>query len=246
MLNKYELYFLKLFAHNFSHSYISNFLGLEKEKVLIIEKRVRRKLKTKYCSDTIIKAFNLEILSKYDYVDEAIKEISSNYALIIIEEYSKASQTDLITLQNILKTFIKKCGLQLAANNRKLGLYKKSFDRSEINFLKMRYKNYNLEEISNKLKLPQESILEMEMCIPKALHSNSWYNAYRKANEIKLLKKTDFNNTFFKINLIKSRNEILKLITNRALNDKKVKVEMIYSVLISFYNTLEYYNLHEN
>lgn len=242
-LNKNELYYLKLYTHNYTYNQIAEFLHIEEKQVYNLQLKTQKKLKTQNCFDTIIKAFDLGILDKYDYVNKIIKDEAQYSTLNIFKINSVRSKIDVIEYQNNIEFFIKRSRSKVVSENLKQNIKKSDFNQLETKYIKMKYIDLSIKKLSKEIKVSEKILANMETTILNKLQVNCWYNAYRKAFEIKILESVSQKDDFFKINLIESRNRVLKLIKNKN-ETEKMKALNVYRTLISFYNTLEYNKLH--
>ncbi len=246
-LTKEELYYLKLLVHNYSYKEIENYLELTERELQVVEQKVKQKLNTSHCCDTIIKAFKMNILNAYDFVNASVKSEMSICAHMLFDTYfakkralSKAMKTIEEDVLNVLKT----CHQRVKEEHLEKGLSAFSLNPSERDYLVIRYKGFKREVITRSFLFSKDDISEMEIGILEKLQVNCWYNAYRRALELELLKRLDYDGKVMKMKL--SKFEQYMLTSDRLKNFKeKICVDVLYRELIGFYNSIEYNTLHK-
>ena len=181
----------------------------------------------------IIRGFELGILKKEDYIDSIIKEEALIYSEKILknvnnETYSKEDYA------GILMLFLSSCDCSMAKT------LKKKYTRVEKKYLTLKFKGITDKDINRVLKLSSEDGNNLRKCIFSKLKVNDWFNSFKKAFQLKIIKKesyltisnleTETNKTALNILLINSDKKA-------AIKEKQL---LIYQELLQLYGTIEF------
>ncbi|MFI1770604.1 LuxR C-terminal-related transcriptional regulator [Thalassobellus citreus] len=216
-----ELYFLRLIAHNCSILEISDFLNVKEQTTYKYDLRLQRKLKCKTLTSTIVKCFKLNILNRYDFVNDKVKNIAINYTELIFNRMDELMyNNDINTLGDFIFEFYNKSEMFLQLNNNV------TFNLLEKKHLELKFKGISFDDT-------------LKEDLFKKLESNDWFNCIRKTFEYGILDR----NNYLSINI---KNEALscalEMIKYQYLDNftKKEKKLAVYNEIIKFYNTIEY------
>jgi hypothetical protein len=242
-LTKDELYFLRLIAHNYNNEQIKGFFCMDDVGISVLEKNVKRKLnETSFCN-SIVKAFNSKLLDEYDFVDDINKSISLAKAGFIFREYSVIglylmSQRLKSELTDLLRVY--EHGLK--SKNKDIDLNSFSvLERAYINFrfLQENYINLERNELNGmfeNINLSESQTLDMCKSLQNKLKVNSWYSAYVKGIELKMIKKPNCIRERTEIKMGECRKNILYILKLKRLSEKD-KIYGIYRELVSLLAT---------
>lgn len=247
ILTREELFYLKLLVHNYSYKEMERFLEVQREQITRMEKDIKQKLNTSHCCDTIIKAFRMNILNTYDLVSDVVKSEVSMHAYILFDKYfakKRILPKDTMTIKDDVLNLLKTCHKKIKEEHLKNGISEYCLDPSEKNYLNMKYRSFKREIITRNIPFSKQQICEMETGILVKLQVNCWYNAYRKALELELLKRLDYNSSVMRVKLSKFEKYMLKTDKFKKFKEKMC-VDVLYRELIALYNAIEYNTLHK-
>ena len=240
-LSNDELFYLKLFTHNYTDQQIAEFLCVGKKQVDEIELNLRKKLKTKDCVSTIVKAFEYGILDKYDFVHELVK-IEAIKITSRLEFHFQTGEIDENIIRREVSEMLKNANSELKKYHEK-NLNVKDITEVEKRYLKLMFEGHNRFDIIKELKASSAQVFhDFKKSTFKKLQVNCFYNAYRKAFELQMLiddKKNTHQRTEVR-KIVKAINESLQEQGNRVFEKEK-----IYRLLIKCFNNINYKLLHK-
>ena len=252
-LNKKELLLLKLIVSGFTDDELLKRFGLNPSMIMNTIFEIKRKIGLSEWSAIIRKAFVNNLISTYDFTEECVRELASNYAIVIYSSYShlKSKQYRWKRVSGLIMEFWENCNLELyfisSAKFSKNNALNMKITLKEKKLIEYVYRGIHSEELlAKKLKVSINDISNMRLNILKKLSSNSWYNAIRKAFQMNLLDK----DLYCDINLLQEIEtcvqNILAIDPANYKSDIDIKLK-IYLELIDLYNKYEYsYLLREN
>lgn len=215
ILNKNEIYCLRLSLHGYNTSKICDFLEVNIDTLYNIKKEIMYKLKCSSWYESILKAFQYNFLKHEDYISETVKEKILNLSNQILKNISADLNKESINyiISEILE-LLKSC-------NKKI--FNKSFIINEDTWLKG-ITNYYINE-------------QLNLTPSKTFHKifNTFKNGFqfKKHNEDIFLKNTE-------IQTIESASKIAFYISNKNNASDKEKELMVYHEIIRYYTKIEY------
>jgi hypothetical protein len=238
-LTKDELYFLRLFAHNYSYEQIEDFFCIDTKERMVLEKSLKQKLNAFTSFETIVKGFELKILNEYDFADSINKRLCLTKTNTWYNEYIN-NNLDAPKLINELLDLLRIYDCELDKANMDVDL--KIFSEPEISYITLRLLkesyiscvNFNDNEF-NGLVLNtrfEDSInVAFSNVILSKLKVNSWYNAYVRAVELKLIEKPDYIQERIKRKVKICKNNILHILRLKRMSEKD-KIHGMYRELV--------------
>lgn len=237
-LSKDELYFLRLFIHNYSLEEIQEFLSLPKDKVMQIEHEAMLKLEVNTSYMMVVKSFREKIVSDYDFADELSKKLCLNMTSTLIERNKEKVVN--VELENNLKNLLSNYEQQLE-NKAKILNNEDVLNKTEMAFLNLRFLddvssyidigNKNHELFLTSFGFVKEHITSYDLIISK-LKANSWYNAYVKAVELQLIEKPKSLKKKVEMKMNSCKRNISSILDRKSTSEKD-RFNNIYRELVS-------------
>ncbi|MDO5968916.1 LuxR C-terminal-related transcriptional regulator [Flavivirga aquimarina] len=236
-LTSKEIYYLRLISHGCQTSEICDFLNVKKKTLYVYTKRVKDKLKCKTNVDTIIKAFKLNILDKYDFVEESIKDQASIYADTVSNRINELTEdmgnNSINTLGMAVVEFYETCEMELQAKSKVF------FNLKEKSYLELKFKGLPSSFIIEELKLSIDEVSALKKSIFQKLKTHEWFNSIKKGFNYGILNRQDYLSLDMYTEALDCASKIMAIKSFTNLTDKE-KHLVVYHQLIDFYNVLEY------
>ncbi|GAL82201.1 hypothetical protein [Algibacter lectus] len=116
----------------------------------------------------------------------------------------------------------------------------KLFNDKELNYLLLKYKGVDKEDIAKKLEFNNKrKHTEMERLILNKLSVNNLYNAYRRAFNLQLLSRRDFMIADIKKEASIVSEKIMDILFSIGVSDKEKEIK-VYLALLAFQMKIEY------
>lgn len=244
LLTSDELFYLRLFVHDFSDDMISEFLEVDRVKVYQLKYSLKSKFKKKNWRDIIVEAFNTNILNKQDFVDDVVR----NTAL---------EKTETVLNKFVIHTYgrsHRKIDFSLFITQAVYDFYSETQSRLrnkynnicildiEVNIIKLKYQGYTDTEIYKYINTSKHRLNEYYRSIRKKLHVTNWFNAFKICFYLNILMKSD-DNFLNKSNEIENCSKNIMRIKALKRIDLKEKKLMVYNELVRLHTSIEYYYL---
>ncbi len=236
-LTSREVYYLRLVLHGCRPVEICRFFNFEEEAGYSLEKKIKGKLNCKTVTSAIIKAFEINILDKYDFVDQLIKDRAVIYTDLIsckIEELTEENENERVNVLGMtVLEFYKECEIELQKKCKVV------FELEEKNYLELKYINTQAGYIAEKLNLSINEINVLEKNILQKLETCEWFIGIRKVFEYGVLSRQHYISLDIHKEALECVSRILMFqqFNNLSKIEKKFA---IYRLIITFYNTIEY------
>ncbi len=234
-----EIYFFKLIALNVDCKTISDFLELSKNEVVGLYNRIAAKTGKVNSFEIIDYAFREGILKEDDYVDLIVKKEAESTAVEICR-YINSKHYDFSAdyLKERIQNFLADCGDKLLDEH--LDLTKNSLGQKRIALIKQKFnlvRDINTQYIEDPIFLGRESKDEEDDLLKK-MKVNCWYNAFRKAYHMKIIKTDTINALDLQVRILELGNRIHQ-IKHAKLHRQKEKILLVYTNLIELYRFIE-------
>jgi DNA-binding CsgD family transcriptional regulator len=231
-LNKTELYVLRLILHGYSNFEIIDFLEIELDQFFKVEQSIKFKLGCTSWYKVIIKSFQLEVIKQEDFIDEIVKQQALMFSEKITTKVS-AQKVSNKEVKNIIIEFYQHCNTALKQSN------KENFSIDEREYLKLKFKGLSNDSINGKLQLGNEQIDVVREKVFFKLKVNDWYNNFKKAFQLDILKKEDYLSIDIELEAIDIAVNIISAFLLKNLSEKEKQL-MVYDELLRIYTTIEF------
>ena len=231
-----EVYYLRLLLHGYSSLEVCDFFNVKEGTLNKYKKSMKAKLYCKTDTEAIVEAFSLNILNKYDFVDQLIKDQAIVYTDIIwnrIHEPTEDKNKGIFTLGEIILEFYKKCEIDLRAKSNIF------FNLKEKNYIELKFKGFSNSYIAKELKLLVADIKILEKNIFQKLQTYEWFNGIRKVFDCGILNREDCISLNISTEVLDCAVRTLAFQSFPNLTNKEKQLKIYYQ-LVDFYNTLEY------
>jgi len=249
ILTSNELFYLRLFAHNYDDDAIAKFLNISKEALSIAKFGIKEKFNEINWINIIKKAQDLHILDPMDYVPDFIEreaQLCVNNLVSVSNRYS--NEHVLGHLQNTLMEFYK--AIRMIGNYRqgKLKAFRTLTDL-EKKYLVLKYSGFNEVTIIQSLNISAKEVFKLKRQVLNKLGTNSLFNAYRIAVDTRLIKKHTVTSKVLmqsSIDIAQSIHNLNSALVNKPQKNQKAYTQALYYKMLEFYNRLHYAVLFNN
>jgi DNA-binding CsgD family transcriptional regulator len=234
-LSNNELYCLRLMLHEHSIFEIADFLETDISNVFVIRDSVIRKLNSETWYSTIIKAFQYNFLSRYDFVNPIVKQEAILFSHLLIEKIFGATNASKSVnyLRDAVTEFFNTCQAKLLAEN------KEHFSLNEKRYLELKFKGLTNDFIDKELKLKKGKTETISKDLFAKLQVNELFNSFKKAFHLELIPKDEDFVIYTEVEAIETASRIASL-TSYTKNTIKEKELIIYHELIGYYTKVEF------
>ncbi|WP_299112642.1 hypothetical protein [uncultured Winogradskyella sp.] len=242
-LNSRELFYLRLFAHNYNDNAIAAFLSLSNEALSIAKFGVKEKFKTTNWLNIMQTAQSLDILDPLDYVPEFV-QLQAQLCVSNLVKISNFSTNDctIDNLQNTLMEFYKTCR-KIANNKRDKHNTIRTLTDMEKKYLVLKYSGFNEVSIIQTLNISARTIFKIKREVLTKLGTNSLFNAYRKAIDNGLIKKQTIESKALidsSVKIARSINDLNISYIKMPQKNQKAYTQALYFKLLEFYTLVHY------
>ncbi len=238
-LSDKELFYLRLFAHNYNETDICSFLDINIQKLSIIKLSIAEKLNEKDWQKLMKKAFDINLLNPVNYIPEFVEKEAqlhvNSFVNILAPKFSHASVD---AIQNIIVDFYKSCK-KIGTHRKQLSQGVRSLNDLEKKYLLLKYNGFGEVSIIKTLRLNPSEIFPLKRETLDKLKVNSLYNGYREAITKGLIKKQGVETKLLMENSFCTAKDIYSLKSINYYTDE-VRKHFIYNKLLSFYNSMHY------
>ncbi|GAA4936092.1 hypothetical protein GCM10023314_05550 [Algibacter agarivorans] len=240
ILNNFEQFYIRLYAHGYTRQEIIDFLELPKSKAYSIRASLKSKFKTSNFDKITSKAFKKGLIERIDFLDETVKTQALKFTKSICDKYIKTTTP----LQKIKEVKVDILGFYYACEHSihsqlENKAIKDQLSQNEKEYIRDMYKGFRRNKVETENNLYKEHIKVLNQAVFEKLGVTNWFNVYKKALQLDIIKPQNISNESIVLEVNNTATNIVRLFSLKRLNYNEKKLG-IYDELLKLYSNIEF------
>ena len=240
LLNNFELFYIRLYAHGYTIQEIIDFLELPSTKVYALRANLKKKFKTSNFDKITSQALKIGLIERIDFLDESVKSQALKFTKLLCNKHIKTT-----TLAPKIKEvkmdvlgFYYACehNIHLQIENKEI---KNQLSKNEKAYIRDRYNDFKRNKVETVNNLSKAHIEVLNQRIFETLGVTNWFNVYKKALQLNIIQSQNTSNGTIALEVNNTASNIVRLFSLKRLsyNEKKLGV---YDELLKLYSNIEF------